>query len=69
MGVGLESVNDVKIKMIREGDIVRTGMGHEYQVERIIEGRGLLKCRSLKYPEFDPYFFPVEAIERITAMT
>lgn len=57
------------LETLAAGEVVETRMGHRYYVLRIkgrdIEGRDLVECGSIKYPEFDPYTFPVDAVRKV----
>lgn len=54
------------LETLAAGDVVETRLGHRYRVIRIVRER-LIECSSIKYPEFDPYTFPVEALQRTEA--
>ena len=56
------------IEALAIGDLVETRLGHRYRITRIISERNLVVCESLRWPEFSPYTFYAEALQRIEEM-
>lgn len=60
---------ETTIETLAVGGLVETRLGHRYRIIRIMSERNLVVCESLRWPQFSPYTFHPDSLQRIEDMT